>query len=61
MAKEKPSAKKPKPPPIPQGERFKRFAEEHGATEDVLDNAMGEIASARQRQSPPPPKGKPQD
>lgn len=49
-----------RPTPKKPAERFEQFAREHGATEDVLDKAIGEIAGAP-RQSPPPPKGKPQD
>jgi hypothetical protein len=45
MSEQKP--KKQKSPPPPQSERFKRFAEEHGATEDVLDHAMREIGKAK--------------
>jgi hypothetical protein len=30
-----------------QSERFKQFAREHGATEDVLDKALGDVAKAK--------------
>lgn len=41
MPKSSPKPKKPKPPELPQSERFKRFAEEHGATDpDALDRAF---------------------
>lgn len=45
--------KQPKKPPKqkkderPQRERFEQFAREHGATEDVLDKALGDVAKAK--------------
>jgi len=30
-----------------QRERFEQFAIEHGATDDVLDKALGEVADAK--------------
>lgn len=45
-----------------QQQRFMDFAREHGATEDVLDKALGEVASdAAQRRQQPKPEDKPQD
>lgn len=46
MQKKKPAVKKKPADPRSQAERFEQFAREHGATEDVLDKAMGEIAEA---------------
>lgn len=46
-------AKKTEPKPSPkkdertQQQRFEEFAREHGATEDALDKALGEIAAAK--------------
>ena len=46
-------AKKTAPKPSPkkdertQRERFEQFAREHGATEDVLDKALGDVAKAK--------------
>lgn len=37
--------KKAQKPRTDQSERFKQFALEHGATEDVLDKALGDVAS----------------
>ena len=34
-----------------QQQRFKDFAREHGATEDVLDKALGEVAAAKPKKS----------
>lgn len=47
MPKKTPAEKtKAKSDNRPQRDRFEQFAREHGATEDVLDKAMGEIAEA---------------
>lgn len=46
----KPAAKKKtKAAEKPQRERFEQFAREHGATEDVLDKALGDVAKAKKR------------
>lgn len=47
MSKPKKTHKKASAKPLPQGERFKRFAEEHGATDDVLDKALREVGKAK--------------
>jgi hypothetical protein len=47
VSKPKKTPKKMKAPPLPQGERFKRFAEAHGATDDVLDKALREVGKAK--------------
>lgn len=39
--------KKPKPKDTrTQQQRFEDFAREHGATEDVLDKALGDVAAS---------------
>lgn len=45
MSKKTPAKKTPaKKDERTQRERFEDFAREHGATEDVLDKALGDIA-----------------
>lgn len=49
MKQPKKSPAKAKPPKDArtQGERFAQFAREHGADEDVLDKALGDIAPTK--------------
>lgn len=35
-----------------QQQRFEDFAREHGATEDVLDKVLGDVAQARTKRPP---------
>ncbi|MGE0533130.1 MAG: hypothetical protein AB7P35_17615 [Hyphomonadaceae bacterium] len=46
MPKKKSAPKKKPAGTRPQAERFEQFAREHGATQEVLDKALGEIAEA---------------
>lgn len=44
--KQSPAKQKPKDERT-QRERFEQFAREHGATENVLEKALGDVAKAR--------------
>jgi hypothetical protein len=35
-----------------QKQRFEDFAREHGATEDVLDKALGDVAKSKSKPKP---------
>lgn len=45
MPKKTPAKPKPKKDEGSQRERFEQFAREHGATDDVLDRALGDVAN----------------
>lgn len=49
MAKIPPPKPKPKKDERTQKERFIDFAREHGATEDVLDKALGDVSRAKSK------------